>query len=78
MIESNTKEHRISASVIGCLRPGWIKLRVGDGIGLLDGGIDVEVPVHLVPHHLRMPNSRLVLVTRVSDPDFVGVEELRE
>ncbi len=61
---------RLPTRVIGCLRPGFPRVHIGPGIGLLDGGVPTEIPVGLVPGDLRMPNSEFTVVLK---PDHRGV-----
>jgi hypothetical protein len=60
--------------VLGCLRPGYLTVIVGQGLTMADGGIPYDVPVDLVPLDLRMPNSEFTVVLDRT----VGVERLGE
>ena len=48
---------RVPARVFACLRRGELKVLVHPGSGMLDGGVLIDVPMHLVPFDLRMPNT---------------------
>ncbi|WP_165252511.1 hypothetical protein [Paludisphaera soli] len=49
----------LPAVVIACLAPGQVRIVALPGVGLVDGGIEADIPAHSVPPELRMPNSRL-------------------
>ena len=49
----------IPATVFACLRPGELRVIVLPGYGM--GHIPYDVPVHLVPERLRVPNTKLWL-----------------
>jgi hypothetical protein len=66
------------AKVLGCLRPGYLTVIVGHGLGMADGGIPYDVPVDLVPPDLRMPNSEFTVVLDRTVGRLVGVERLGE
>jgi hypothetical protein len=62
-----TKYWRYPARVLGCLRNGEITVILCDGIGLANGGSSAELPIHMIPVDLRMPNSEFyVLLDRAS------------
>jgi hypothetical protein len=67
-------EHRATARVLGCLNADTIRVVLSPGQGLADGGIAVELALDLVPHDLRVPNSRFVVVYRGCQ--IVAVERL--
>ena len=50
-------EMRFRTRVIAALRPGTIRIWVGIGDGLADGGWENDVPAALIPRHLQAPNS---------------------
>jgi len=62
------------AKVLACLRPGYLTVFVGHGLGMADGGIPHEVPMDLVPFDLRMPNSEFTVVIDRTNGQFIGVE----
>ncbi len=53
---------RIPVRVIGCFEKDTIRVIVGPGIGLLDGGSEQTWPIESVPADLRFPNSEFFLV----------------
>jgi hypothetical protein len=62
------------AKVLGCLRPGYLTVFVGHGIGMANGGMPVDVPMDRVPFNLRMPNSEVTVVIDRTNERFIGVE----
>jgi len=62
------------ATVIGCLRPGFVSVVLGQWQGLADGGVPTDVPTDIVPFDLRMPNSVFTLLIDRKQQRFVGVE----
>jgi hypothetical protein len=60
--------------VLACLRPGNLRVFVGYGLGMADGGILHDVPMDLVPFDLRMPNSEFTVVIDRTNGRFIGVE----
>jgi hypothetical protein len=62
------------AKVLACLRPGYLTVLVGHGLGQADGGIPHEVPMGLVPFDLRMPNSEFTVVIDRTNGQFIGVK----
>jgi hypothetical protein len=62
------------AKVLACLRPGYLRVIVWYGVGILDGGIPFDVPLELVPFDLRMPNSDFTVVVDGSDGGCIAVE----
>ncbi|CAN5871006.1 hypothetical protein BH23PLA1_BH23PLA1_35900 [soil metagenome] len=50
------------AKVLACLRPGYVTAAIGAGLGLADGGIPTEIPMHLLPMDLRMPNAEFTVL----------------
>jgi hypothetical protein len=73
---SDQPEHilKAPAKVLACIRPGYLKVFVGHGLGMADGGIPHDVPMDLVPFDLRMPNSEFTVVIDRTDGRFIGVE----
>ena len=57
---------RLSVRVIGCLSPGWWRVVVGPGVGMMDGGSEQDWPEAWVPPSARRPNGEF----RISG--FVG------
>lgn len=64
---------RVPATVFAYLTPGHLRLTLLPGVGLADGGIPHEVPLHDVPFSCRMPNTPL-WVTMDRRGVVVGVE----
>ncbi len=62
------------AKVLACLRPGYLTVFVGYGLGMADGGMPHDIPMDLVPFDLRMPNSEFTLVLDRTNGRFIGVE----
>ena len=62
------------AKVLACLRPGYLTVFVGHGLGMANGGIPHEVPMDLVPFDLRMPNSEFTVVLDRTNGRFIRVE----
>jgi hypothetical protein len=62
IVPNEDGSYKIHAKVIGALHPEQITVRVGTGIGMLDFGVDREVPIELIPLELRIPNSEFMLV----------------
>lgn len=59
--------YRYPAQVLGCLATGEITVILCAGVGLANRGRNVELPAHLIPVDLRMPNSEFdVLLDRHS------------
>src|SRR5438094_473863 len=65
---------KIRAKVVDCLRSGYLTVKVGYDIGLMDGGYDTEIPVDIVPPELRMPNCCFMLISNDDFKGWVGVE----
>ena len=74
--EEGTNRIRIWATVIGCLMPGCVDVILGQGIGMLDGGVATQLPIDLVPFSLRMPNTEFIVVLDVQSHEVVAVEPL--
>jgi hypothetical protein len=75
---SNETVNRIPARVLGSLREGYIQIIVGAGLGMLDGGIHVEIPIELVPPLLRTPNSEFIAVQDRESLEIVSIEPTEE
>jgi hypothetical protein len=43
--------------VVGCLSPGFVRVVVGPGVGMLDGGSEQDWPDAWVPASARRPNG---------------------
>jgi hypothetical protein len=73
---SDLPEHvlKAPAKVLACIRPGYLTVFVGYGLGMADGGISTDVPMDLVPFDLRMPNSEFTVVIDRTDGRIIGVE----
>lgn len=52
---------RVPATVFASLLPGEIRITLFPSVGLADGGVARDVPTNLIPHELRMPNTKLWL-----------------
>ncbi len=50
---------RILVQVIGLLRPGYARVDVGRGIGLLGGMHEQDWPVDWLPPECRRPNAEM-------------------
>jgi hypothetical protein len=48
---------RVLVRVIGCLSPGFVRVVVGPGVGMLDGGLEQDWPDAWVPAPARRPNG---------------------
>jgi len=75
MVRNPDGSHLIHAKVIGALHPGQVTVRIGTGSGMLDGGIDREVPIDLIPIELRMPDSEFMLLFEAKHQPL-GIERL--
>ena len=64
---------RYPARVLGCLRNGEITVIVCPGMGMVDGGTPTEIPIHMIPIDLRMPNSEFDLLFDRAIGDFTKV-----
>ena len=62
------------AKVLGYLRPGYLRVIVLPGYGMVDGGVHRDVPLDLVPLDLRLPNSEFMLFLDRTAGGFIGVE----
>jgi hypothetical protein len=52
---------RVPAVVFACLFPGEIRVILLPGVGHVDGGVPLDVPLGIIPPELCMPNTRLWL-----------------
>jgi hypothetical protein len=50
---------RVPAEVFACLLPGELRITLMPGVGMASGGIPCDVPAHLVPPDLWVPNTPL-------------------
>lgn len=62
------------AKVLACLRPGYLTVLVGYGLGLAEGGIPHDLPMDLVPFDLRMPNTVFTVLLDRTSGRVIGVE----
>lgn len=69
---------RIHGRVMACISPCFVKVLVGPGVGLLDGGIPTDIPEHIIPADLRFPNREFILVFDRRESRYVAVERLGE
>jgi hypothetical protein len=60
---------RILVRVIGVLSPGYVRVIVGPGLGMMDGGREQDYPAELIPSDLRVPNAEF-FVTDFSESGF--------
>ncbi len=52
-------EPRILVRVIGLLSPGYARVVVGPGVGMLNGGSEQDWPVEWLPPQYRRPNAEM-------------------
>lgn len=62
------------AKVLACLRPGYLTVSIGYGLGMAEGGIPHEVPMDDVPLDLRLPNSEFTAVMDRTNGRLIDVE----
>jgi hypothetical protein len=63
---------RLSVRVIASLRPGYLRVIVGEDSGLIDCN-EVEWPVEWVPEHARRPNGEFEISGFVGGvPQVIG------
>jgi len=63
----------IQVRVIACLSPGWWRVIIGPGFGMLDGGSEQVWPDAWVPAKARRPNSEFHITGFVGGvPQFVA------
>lgn len=65
---------KIPGKVLACLSPGYLRVLLGHGLDMAEGGIPHDVPIELVPLDLRMPNSEFTAVIDRTNGQFTGVE----
>ncbi len=65
---------RAPARVLGYVRPNYLRVIVLPGVGMVDGGVQHDLPLEIVPPDLRMPNSQFIVLLDRSTKQFVGVE----
>ncbi|MEH2299957.1 MAG: hypothetical protein V7K88_13260 [Nostoc sp.] len=64
---------KIPVQVLGCLRPGIITVIAFAGVGMVDGGLPMELPTEMIPAELRMPNSEFIVVCNRQSGEFTQV-----
>ncbi|MEH1834637.1 MAG: hypothetical protein V7L29_21835 [Nostoc sp.] len=64
---------KIPVQVLGCLRPGIITVIAFPGVGMVDGGLLMELPTEMIPAKLRMPNSEFIVVCNRQSREFIQV-----
>ncbi|MEH2105938.1 hypothetical protein [Nostoc sp.] len=64
---------QIPVQVLGCLKPGIITVIAFPGVGMLDGGLPMELPTEMIPVELRMPNSEFIVVCNKQSGEFIQV-----
>ena len=64
---------QIPVQVLGCLRSGIITVIAFPGVGMLDGGLLMELPTEIIPAELRMPNSEFIVVRNRQSGEFTKV-----
>lgn len=62
------------AVVLGYLNPNYLRVIVLPGVGMVDGGVQHDLPLDIVPLDLRMPNSEFTVLLDRTTKQFVGVE----
>lgn len=45
-------------------------------MGLMDGGIEHDIPVDLIPEDLRTPNCEFLIYSNFADVDSIRIERL--
>ncbi|MDY6785290.1 MAG: hypothetical protein SW833_22540 [Cyanobacteriota bacterium] len=68
------EETTIPAIVLGCLQVGYLRMIVGYEYGFLEGGVEWDIPMDLIPVQLRMPNSKLRLIYDRSQDKIIAIE----
>ncbi|MEZ6045592.1 MAG: hypothetical protein R3C11_08450 [Planctomycetaceae bacterium] len=69
--------YKLHTKVFASLRPGYLTLLTGYDIGMIDGGVLVEVPYQKIPADLRIPNSKFITIFDQSR-QLIGVERMVE
>jgi hypothetical protein len=59
---------RILVRVIGILSPGFARVIVGPGIGMLDGGLEQDWPLEWLPLVCHRPNAEIWLLGPPTQP----------
>jgi hypothetical protein len=62
------------AKALACLRPGYLTVLLGYGLGMSDGGVPFDVPMDDVPSDLRLPNSEFTVVMDRTNGSFIAIE----
>jgi hypothetical protein len=62
------------AVVLGSLNPNYIRVIVLPRVGMVDGGVQHDLPLEIVPPDLRMPNTEFMVLLDRTTKQFVGVE----
>ena len=65
--------NKIPVQVLGCLKPGIITVIVFAGVGMVDGGLPMELPTEMISVELRMPNSEFIVVCNRQSGEFIQV-----
>jgi hypothetical protein len=73
-----SKYWRYPAIVLGCLQKGEITVILCFNQGLADGGKTIELPMHLIPIDLRMPNSEFDVLLDRESGCFVKVLRIQD
>jgi hypothetical protein len=50
---------RVPAVVMACLLPSELRIVLHPGVGLVDGGVPLDIPMDIVPLELRLPDKLL-------------------
>jgi hypothetical protein len=65
--------------VIGLLTPGFARVIVGPGVGMMDGGTEQDWPLEWVPPATRRPNGEFLISGFVDGaPQIVAEQALAE
>jgi hypothetical protein len=72
--EALPKILKAPAIVLGYVSPNYLRVVVMPGVGMVDGGIQHDLPLEIVPPDLRMPNSEFTVLLDRTTKQFVGVE----
>jgi hypothetical protein len=72
--EALPKILKAPARVLGYVRPNYLRVIVLPGVGMVDGGIQHDLPLEIVPPDLRMPNTEFIVLLDRTTKQFVGVE----
>ncbi len=66
----------IRAKVIGCTQPGFFRVLLGCGHGMLDGCVPCDIPVDSIPPEFRMPNSKFLITMELPAGEVLDAREL--